>query len=99
LTRPDVPGISPDGTVGSKVLASGSAEKAAQAFEAAFLAEMLKHAGVGEAPEGFGGGAGEDQFAGFLREAQAREMAAAGGIGIAEYILNHLTEAADDTGT
>lgn len=69
-----------------------AAETAARAFEAAFLAEMLKHAGLGEAPEGFGGGVGEDQFAGFLREAQARQMADAGGIGIAEYVLRQLAD-------
>jgi len=68
---------------------------AAEAFEAAFLTEMFKHAGLGTAPEGFGGGAGEDQFAGFLREAQAREIAAAGGIGIAEYILRHMARTAE----
>lgn len=81
-----------------------AAETAARAFEAAFLAEMLKHTGLGEAPEGFGGGVGEDQFAGFLREAQARQMAQAGGIGIAEYVLRQVadrqtTEAEDDAAT
>ena len=64
--------------------------RAAREFEAAFLAEMLKHAGFGEAPDAFGGGPGEDQFAGFMREAQAREIAAAGGVGIAEYVIRHL---------
>lgn len=55
-------------------------------FEAAFLAEMLNHAGVGETPEGFGGGAGEDAFASLLTREQARMMAERGGIGLADAI-------------
>jgi hypothetical protein len=41
---------------------------AAQNLEASFLAEMLKSAGVGTPRETFGGGAGEEHFASFLRE-------------------------------
>lgn len=67
----------------------------AQELEATFLAEMLKHAGLGEAPEGFGGGAGEAQFASLLRDEQARAMAARGGIGLAEAIFESLKEKAD----
>ena len=66
--------------------------KAAQELEANFLAEMLKSAGVGKTPEGFGGGAGENQFSSFLRLEQARQMAASGGIGLAESIYNSLKE-------
>ncbi len=65
--------------------------EAARAFEAAFLAEMLDHAGVGQPPEAFGGGEGEAQFAGLLREAQARNMAEAGGIGLAEVVFRAMT--------
>lgn len=64
-------------------------------LEATFLAEMLKHAGVGEAPEGFGGGIGEDQFASFLRLEQAREMSRQGGIGLAETLFHALKERQD----
>jgi peptidoglycan hydrolase FlgJ len=60
----------------------------ARALEAAFLTEMLGHAGVGAAPESFGGGIGEDQFASFLREEQARLMVAKGGIGLAETLFD-----------
>jgi flagellar protein FlgJ len=68
---------------------------AAQELEANFLAEMLKSAGVGKTPESFGGGAGEDRFASFLRLEQAREMAARGGIGLAESIYHALKEKHD----
>lgn len=65
---------------------------AANKLEAAFLAEMLKSAGMGESREEFGGGAGEDQFASFLRQAQAEKMVEAGGIGLAESLFEALKE-------
>ena len=69
--------------------------EAARELEANFLAEMLKAAGVGKTPEAFGGGTGEDQFASFLRLEQAREMANAGGIGLAESLFEAMKERAD----
>ena len=69
--------------------------EAAQKLEASFLAEMLKAAGVGEQIEGWGGGIGEEQFASFLRQAQAEEMARSGGIGLAESLFEALKERAD----
>lgn len=60
---------------------------AAQKLEATFLAEMLKAGGVGAPRETFGGGAGEEHFASFLREAQANEMVKSGGIGLAEALF------------
>lgn len=68
---------------------------AAHELEATFLAEMLKSAGLGETPESFGGGAGEDQFASFLRLEQARAMVGAGGIGLAERLFEAMKENAD----
>ena len=69
--------------------------KAAQALEANFLAEMLKSAGFGEPRESFGGGAGEDQFASFVRQSQAEQMVKAGGIGLAESLFEALKERTD----
>lgn len=66
--------------------------QAAEKMEAAFLSEMLKSAGVGKTPDAFGGGAGEDQFASFLRDAQAEEMVRAGGIGLSETLFHALKE-------
>lgn len=57
--------------------------EAAEKLETAFVAEMLKASGVGELPDSFGGGTGEEQFASFLREAQAKEIVRAGGFGLA----------------
>ncbi len=59
----------------------------ARALEAAFLAEMLGHAGLGATEGGFGGGIGEQQFSSFLRQEQARLMVDKGGIGLAEQIF------------
>lgn len=73
--------------------------QAAIELEANFLSEMLKGAGFGKSPETFGGGAGEDQFSSLLRQEQAREMARAGGIGLAEVLFQSLTEQQNDPAT
>ena len=71
--------------------------QAAQELEATFLAEMLKSAGFGDTRSAFGGGSGEDQFSSFLVQAQAREMARAGGIGLAESLFQAMKESGNDT--
>lgn len=67
----------------------------ARELETAFLAEMLKHAGLGATRGSFGGGAGEDQFASMLRTEQARAFADRGGIGLAESLFNALVARAE----
>lgn len=67
---------------------------AALKLEASFLSEMLKAAGFGASRKSYGGGIGEDQFGSFLRDAQAKEMAASGGIGLAESLFEALKERA-----
>ena len=69
--------------------------KVSNAFEASFLAEMLKSAGLGKVPDAFGGGVGEDQFASFLRQEQASAMVHAGGIGLSQTIFDALVDRAD----
>ena len=73
-----------------------SLRAAAQKLEATFLAEMLKSAGMGETRDAFDGGAGEDQFSSFLVQAQAEEMVAAGGLGLAEALFEALKERQSD---
>ncbi|MBY6120628.1 rod-binding protein [Mameliella alba] len=70
--------------------------EAAKELEVNFLAEMLKSAKLGEAPEAFGGGSGENQFASFMRLEQARQMTEGGGIGLAESLFHALKERIDD---
>ncbi len=67
---------------------------AAEALEASFLDEMLKGAGLGQAREAFGGGAGEEQFSSFLRQEQSRALVARGGIGLADSIYAALARQA-----
>ena len=69
--------------------------QAASDLEASFLAVMLKSAGLGQSRELFGGGAGEDQFSSFLRQAQAEQIVEAGGIGLAERLFEALKESVD----
>lgn len=62
----------------------------AKSLEAAFLSEMLASAGIGQTPEAFGAGTGENQFASFLREEHAKQMTEAGGIGLAQSLLESM---------
>lgn len=88
IPRPN-PGKPEPGTADARLY------KVAQELEATFLAEMLKHAGVGKPQESFGGGIGEEQFGSFLRQAQAEEMVKTGGIGLAERLFESLKERHD----
>jgi len=73
----------------------GELRQAASELEATFLAEMLNHAGFGRTSESFGGGIGEDQFASFLVQEQARELVRSGGIGLAEQLFRALSGGRD----
>lgn len=63
LSTPITPATRPD---------PSSSTRASDQLEQAFLEEMLKYAGPKPSYDGFGGGAGEDQFSSFL----TREYAA-----------------------
>ncbi|ETX29701.1 rod-binding protein [Roseivivax isoporae] len=69
--------------------------RAAVALERQFLSEMLAAAGLGAPRQAFGGRNGEEQFASFLRDAQAGLLTEAGGIGLARVIHETLKERAD----
>lgn len=66
--------------------------KVAQKLEASFLSEMLKSAGLGKTSGPFNGGTGEDQFASFLVDEQAKQIVQTGGLGLAESIFDSLKE-------
>lgn len=61
--------------------------RVAEEFEAVFLAEFLRSAGAEGIVQEFGGGVGEEQFASLMTRFQAEQMAARGGLGIAEMVL------------
>lgn len=93
----DVTAVSASGAVHSAQPRTDDALwAAATALEAQFLAEMLAAAGLGATSEEFGGGAGEDQFASFLRLEQAKGMARQGGIGLAESIFDAMKRSTGD---
>jgi peptidoglycan hydrolase FlgJ len=66
--------------------------EAAQQFETAFLAEMLKQSGINAVSSEFGGGEGEDAFASLLTQEYARLLSESGGIGLAEQIFESLKQ-------
>lgn len=68
---------------------------AAQQFEASFLAEMLKHTGIGKMPEGFNGGHGEEAFSDYLVHEYAESIASSKSIGLADQIYRALAERAN----
>lgn len=86
-TIPVLPPPRPATQLPDYIQADGKLRDAAQRLEATFLAEMLKSAGMGAPRDSFGGGHGEEQFASFLRDAQAEEMVKTGGIGLAEALF------------
>lgn len=89
-TIPVLPAPRPAVQLPDYIHADSDLHAAALKLEATFLSEMLKSAGLGAPRDAFGGGHGEDQFASFLREAQANEMVSAGGIGLAEALFEAL---------
>lgn len=64
----------------------------AEALEASFLAEMLKHTGIGKMPESFNGGPGEAAFSDFLVHEYAEQIASTRSIGLADHIYRALSE-------
>jgi peptidoglycan hydrolase FlgJ len=67
----------------------------ARELETSFLSEMLNYAGLDDSEGSYFGTSGEDQFGSFLRDAQAKQMVAKGGIGLAESLFHSLTRAQD----
>jgi len=66
-------------------------KQAAQAFEATFLSSMLQNMFEGvDTSAPFGGGQGEEMFKSFETEAMAKQMAKAGGIGIAAQVQREM---------
>ena len=81
----------------STILSHRSAQlmQKAQELETRFLSEMLAHTGLDAQTGAFNGGIGEDQFASFLREAQAKAMVDRGGLGLAQSIFQNLVRRDD----
>lgn len=91
--------ITPAGAIPRTAPAAPQADplrKAATDFEAVFLQEMFKHAGLGAARGDYGGGVGEEAFAGLLAREWAQKVAEAGGLGLSDRIHQALAARAGD---
>lgn len=72
-------------------LARSRAKDVAQRFEAQFLSAMLQPMFAGIETDGmFGGGHGEEMFRSVMTEAMGKEMAKAGGIGLADTVQREI---------
>ncbi len=68
--------------------ATARMRETAEAFEASFLAQMLKPMFEGLRTDGpFGGGQGEETWRSFMIEAMAKQTVKAGGIGLADQVV------------
>lgn len=72
----------------SAPVATARMRETAEAFEASFLAQMLKPMFEGLSTDGpFGGGEAEATWRGFMIEAMAKQTVKAGGIGLADQVV------------
>ncbi|MEL6999240.1 MAG: rod-binding protein [Pseudomonadota bacterium] len=82
-------------SVDPATLQNSSVRAAAEKFEASFLAEMLKHAGVAKMPEAFNGGPGEAAFSGFLVQEYADAISSSRSFGLADHVYRAMLERMD----
>jgi peptidoglycan hydrolase FlgJ len=72
-------------------LAKSRARDAAQTFEAQFLSIMFQQMFAGLETDGpFGGGTGEEMFRSLMTEAMGKQVAKAGGIGLADTVQREI---------
>jgi len=78
--------------------ASARMRETAEAFEASFLAQMLKPMFDGLKTDGpFGGGQGEETWRSFMIEAMAKQTVKAGGIGLADQVMAQMLKMQEQT--
>ena len=79
------------GTTSPKGASPEKMRETAEAFEAAFLSQMLKPMFEGLSTDGmFGGGEGEAQWRSFLIDEMAKTTVKAGGIGLADTVVSEM---------
>lgn len=72
----------------------------AEAFEASFLAQMLKPMFEGLKTDGmFGGGHAEETWRGFMVEAMAKQTVQAGGVGLADQVVAQMIRMQEEQST
>jgi Rod binding domain-containing protein len=89
----DPVGTPPPPAAAPAVDRNSAAYKAAQEFEAVFLAQMVAqmHSGI-EAKGPFGGGFAEETYRALLYQEIGRQMALSGGVGIAAAVYDEMVK-------
>lgn len=83
--------LAPTPAASAAELARYKVKDAAEKFEAQFLSVMFQHMFEGLETDGpFGGGQGEAMFRSLMTEAMGKQVAKAGGIGIADKVQREM---------
>ena len=91
LATPTIDTAGPTAASTAELLRRGKIKETAQKFEASFLSVMMQSMTAGmKTPDVGGGGAGEDMFKSMLGEEMAKQMAKAGGIGVAATVQKEM---------
>ena len=84
IVIPPTLAVPPAAPTAAELAKRGQIKQTAQDFEASFLSVMMQQMFAGVSTDGpFGGGQGEEMFRSVLTDAMAKQMARAGGVGIA----------------
>ena len=84
------PGLQPRPAITPSPERRDEMRRMAVEFETAFLAEMLRHSGLGKMPDHFNGGAGERGFSGMMVREYAGAIARSGQTGLSDALLRSL---------
>ena len=91
IATPTIDTTGPTAASTAELLRRGKIKETAQKFEASFLSVMMQSMTAGmKTPDVGGGGAGEDMFKSLLGEEMAKQMAKAGGIGVAATVQKEM---------
>ena len=82
----------PDAPAQDRAARNAQLKEQAREFEAVFVSQMLKHAGLTEALNGSGNKFGGEAFSNMLTEQYAHELIENGGFGLTEEIYRQLLE-------
>lgn len=91
VATPALDTVGPTAASTAELLKRGKIRETAQKFEASFLSVMLQSMSAGvKTPEIGGGGTGEDLFKSLLAEEMAKQVARAGGVGVAASVQKEM---------
>ena len=83
----------------AQAAASARIRRTAEDFEASFLSEMFKPMFQGLSTDGpFGGGDAENTWRSFMIDAMAKQTVKAGGVGLADTVMNEMIRMQEQQG-